>query len=204
MGRINRSEEKREEILRHVYEIIKAEGVEGATFSRIAEHAGIHKSLLTYYFNTKEEMIISLVDVITERYVETFYDAVLRIDDPRERLMTSLDMIFDRRWVRVIDYRVFYSCFYLGLMNEEIRRRFKAMYDRLKEILVRELSTYAARGIVKIDDPDKTALLIIIQLEGFDYYLAVSGYDARTEAYGRHVKEHLMEMLNVKPVAGTR
>jgi TetR/AcrR family fatty acid metabolism transcriptional regulator len=204
MGRINRSEEKREEILGHVYEIIRSDGVEGATFSRIAEHAGIHKSLLTYYFDTKEAMIISLVDKITERYIETFHDAVSRIQDPHERLMTSLDMIFDRQWVRVIDYRVFYSCFYLGLMNEEIRRRFAAMYDRLKEILVRELSTYAAHGIVKIDDPEKTAILIIIGLEGFDYYLAVSGYDARTEAYGRHVREHLVKMLDIQPRSGAR
>ena len=198
MGRKNRSEQKREEILRHVYEIVSTQGVEGATFSRIAEHVGIHKSLLTYYFNTKEEMIISLVDVITERYIETFNDLVSRVEDPRVRLEKSLDMIFSREWVRVINFRVFYSCFYLGLMNEEIRRRFKTMYDRLKEILVRELETYMADGIVRIDDPEKTAVLIIIQLEGFDYYLAVSGYDTETEKYGRHIKEHLVTMLNIQ------
>lgn len=199
MGRKNKSEAKREEILNHVYEIISARGVEGATFSQIAEYAGIHKSLLTYYFTTKEEMIISLVDVITRRYVQTFYAMVSGIEDPRERLEKSLDMIFGKQWVRVIDYRVFYSCFYLGLMNEAIRARFKSMYDRLKEILVEELEGYAARGIVRIDDPETAAVLIIIQLEGYDYFLAVSGYDAKTQEYGRYIKELLTTMLHISP-----
>lgn len=199
MGRKNKSEAKREEILNHVYEIISARGVEGATFSQIAEYAGIHKSLLTYYFTTKEEMIISLVDVITRRYVQTFNAMVSGIEDPRERLEKSLDMIFGKQWVRVIDYRVFYSCFYLGLMNEAIRARFKSMYDRLKEILVEEIEGYAARGIVRIDDPETAAVLIIIQLEGYDYFLAVSGYDAKTQEYGRYIKELLTTMLHISP-----
>lgn len=199
MGRKNKSTEKREEILGHVYDVIRGRGVEGATFSQIAEYAGIHKSLLTYYFNTKEEMILALVDVITQRYLEAFYDAVRSVDDPRDRLEKSLDMILGGQWVRIIDYRVFYSCFYLGLMNEEIRRRFKAMYDRLEDILVEELKTYEAHGIVKVDDPRETALLIITQLEGFDYYLAVSGYDPLTERHGRIVRKHLSDMLQIRP-----
>jgi AcrR family transcriptional regulator len=202
MGRKNKSEQKREEILEHVYKVISAEGVQGATFSRIAEHAGIHKSLLTYYFNTKEEMIISLVDLITDRYIERFYDMVAGITDPRERLEKSLDVVFGRQWVRIIDFRVFYSCFYLGLMNEEVRARFKAMYDRLKKILVEELKTYMARGIVRIDDPENTAIFIIIQIEGFDYYLAVSGYDKKTERYGRYLKQHLVNVLGVQLTTG--
>jgi len=198
MGRKNKSVEKREEIIQRLYEIIGTHGIEGATFSQIAEHIGIHKSLLTYYFKTKEEMIIALVDTITRKYIETFYDALSAIRGSHDRLEKSLDMIFSRDWVRIIDYRVFYSCFYLGLMNEEIRTRFKAMYDRLRELLVEELKDYTANGIINIDDPEKTALLIIIQLEGFDYYLAVSGYDPQTEHYGRYVRDHLAGILNIQ------
>jgi AcrR family transcriptional regulator len=203
MGRINKSDQKREEILEHVYEIISTEGVEGATFSRIAERAGIHKSQLTYYFNTKGAMIVSLVDLITDKYIERFYEMVASVTDPRARLEKSLDVIFSRQWVRIIDYRVFYSCFYLGLVNEQVRARFKAMYDRLKEILVEELKTHMARGTVTIDDPETTAVFIIIQLEGFDYYLAVSGYDKKTEQYGRYLKQHLIHVLGVRQTTET-
>ena len=72
MGRKNRSDTKRSEIIKHVYDVIAESGIEGATLSRIANHMGIHKSLLTYYFHTKEEMIIALVDFITETYEKFF------------------------------------------------------------------------------------------------------------------------------------
>jgi AcrR family transcriptional regulator len=195
MGRINRSEEKKEEILRHLYDIISEKGIEGATLAKIAKRIGIHKSLLTYYFNTKEEMIIALVDLITEKYLRAFYDMASRIEDPKKRLEASLDIIFSRDWVEIIDFRVFYSCFYLSLTNEKIRHRFKKMYDRMKEALVGELSTYVDEGLVKIENPEEAAVFIITLLEGFDYYWAVSGYDREVEAYGRGLKDLLVKQF---------
>lgn len=198
MGRKNRSDKKRTEILEHLYEIISKGGIEEATLSKIAKHMGVHKSLLTYYFKTKEEMIISLVDFITDKYLRTFYDMVSRIEDPRKRLEASLDVIFSQHWVRVIDYRVFYSCFYLSIVNEKIRIRFKKMYDIMKEVLVKDLEIFKNEGIIEIENPEETAVFIISMIEGFDYYLVVSGYDRKLEDYSTYLRNQIVKMLNVK------
>lgn len=198
MGRKNRSEEKRTEILEHLYDVISEGGIEDATLSRIARHMGVHKSLLTYYFNTKEEMIIALVDFITDKYLKTFHDMVSRIEDPRERLKTSLDVIFSHQWVRVIDYRVFYSCFYLSIVNEKIRLRFKEMYDVMKDVLVKDLKIFREEGIIDVDSPEDAAVFIISMLEGFDYYLVVSGYDSELEKYTDYLRNQIAKMLNLK------
>jgi len=199
MGRKNRSEEKRLELLGHVCDVIRDDGIEGATLSRIAKRAGVHKSLLTYYFSTKDEMIVALVDFITDRYEEAFSGLVAGIDDPDRRLETSLDIIFGKQWTEIVDYRVFYSCFYLSLMNERVRERFSLMYDRLKGFLIREIDQAASRGVLNVEDTEKAAVFVMMLLEGFDYYWAVAGYVRDVEAYGEYFKTHIKKLLGMKP-----
>jgi len=198
MGRKNRSQEKRLELLGHVSDAIREDGIEGATLSRIAKRAGVHKSLITYYFSTKDEIIVALVDFITDRYEEAFAEMVAGIDDPDRRLETCLDIIFGRSWIEIVDYRVFYSCFYLSLMNERVRERFSLMYDRLKSFLIREIELGVSQGIVDVEDSEKAAVFIMMLLEGFDYYWAVAGYVRDVEDYGEYFKAHIKTLLGVK------
>jgi len=199
MGRKNRSEEKRLELLDHVIDAIREDGIEGATFARIARRAGVHKSLITYYFSTKDEMIVSLVDFITERYEEAFTKLVAGVDDPDRRLETSLDIIFGRQWTQIVDYRVFYSCFYLSLMNERVRERFSLMYDRLKGFLIQEIDLGVKQGVIDVEDSEKAAVFVMTLLEGFDYYWAVAGYVRDVEDYGEYFKAHIKKLLGMKP-----
>jgi len=199
MGRKNRSQEKRLELLGHVADAIREDGIEGATLSRIAKRAGVHKSLITYYFSTKDEMIVALVDFITDQYEEAFSGLVAGIDDPDRRLETCLDIIFGRNWTQIVDYRVFYSCFYLSLMNERVRERFSLMYDRLKGFLIREIDLGRDRGIIDVEDSEKAAVFIMMLLEGFDYYWAVAGYVRDVEEYGEYFKMHIKKFLGMKP-----
>ncbi len=198
MGRKNRSDTKRSEILKHVYDVIGESGIEGATLSRIANHMGIHKSLLTYYFHTKEEMIIALVDFITETYEKLFLAKISHISDPRQRLETGLDIIFSRQWDKVINARVFYSCFYLTLMNETIRRRFHTMYDRFKDVLKEELTICRDQGIIDIVDPEQSAVFIVSLSEGYDCYWIITGNDKDADRYGRHCKEQIKILFRMK------
>jgi AcrR family transcriptional regulator len=198
MGRKNRSDAKRAEIIKHVYDVIAESGIEGATLSRIAKHMGIHKSLLTYYFHTKEEMIIALVDFITETYESLFLDKISHISDTRQRLETALDIVFSRQWDKVINARVFYSCFYLTLMNETIRLRFHKMYDRFKDVLKQELTIGRDQGIIDIEDPEQSAVFIVSLSEGYDCYWIISGDDKDTDRYGRHCKEQVKTLFKMK------
>ena len=198
MGRKNRSDAKRTEIIKHVYDVIAESGIEGATLSRIAKHMGIHKSLLTYYFHTKEEMIIALVDFITETYESLFLDKISHISDTRQRLETALDIVFSRQWDKVINARVFYSCFYLTMMNETIRRRFHEMYERFKNVLKQELTIGRDQGIIDIEDPEQSAVFIVSLSEGYDCYWIISGDDKDAEHYGRHCKEQVKTLFRMK------
>jgi AcrR family transcriptional regulator len=195
MARKNNSDQRRVEILAQVYDIIARDGIEGVTFSKIAQHIGIHKSLLSYYFKNKEEMIIAVVDFMADSYEKGFYDMVSRIDDPKKRFEGCLDILLGEEWDRIVNPTVFYSCYYLSLLNERIRNRYRMMYDRVKEVIVKELKSSTEQGVLRIEDPEKAAVLIISIMEGFDYYWTIVGLENIPKDYGRYLKGQIMRLF---------
>ena len=63
-----RSEGKRETILRAAIAVIAAEGVHGATTRKIAAEAGINLGTLHYHFESKEDVLASLVSYLGALY----------------------------------------------------------------------------------------------------------------------------------------
>jgi hypothetical protein len=53
-------------------------------------------------------------------------------------------------------------------------------------------------GIIEVDSPEDAAVFIISMLEGFDYYLVVSGYDKELEDYAGYLRNQIVKMLKVK------
>ncbi|MDC7124202.1 MAG: TetR/AcrR family transcriptional regulator [Spirochaetales bacterium] len=168
MGRPNHSDIKRSEIVQYVYKAIQDHGIEGATLSTIASYMDGHKSLLTYYFNTKEELFIALVDWCIEEYEKFYFESIKDITDYRERYEKSIELIFSRQWHENINVKVFYSCLYLSMYNPKIKIRFKDMYRRFLESLESELTLYKEKGLINIDDISGTASYILAIVEGFD------------------------------------
>lgn len=198
MARKNKSDQRRAEILAEVYEIIARDGIEGVTFSKVAKHIGIHKSLLSYYFENKEEMIVALVEFMAESYEKGFAEMVSGITDPKMRFEGCLDILLGEEWDRIVNPTVFYSCYYLSLLNPKIRDRYRMMYERIKEVIVEELKNSAQLGVVKIEDPEKAAVLIISIMEGFDYYWTIIGHENITKDYGRYFKTQILGLFGAR------
>ena len=109
MGRKSKADERKREILKHFYNVLNTEGYAGATLEKVAKIMGVHSSLLVHYFKSKEEMMLALVDSITDSYVNFFLHELDHIRDPDQPLKNSLDLVFSRKWTGVVDAGVFYG-----------------------------------------------------------------------------------------------
>lgn len=89
--------ERTEEILDAFERCVARYGVEGATLERIAEEAGLRRSLLRHYIGNRDE----LIDALTTRFiassdaqVEALYDAL----PETKRVTALLDLLFDENY----------------------------------------------------------------------------------------------------------
>lgn len=197
MGRKNKSDIRRPEILEHLYEVIKDEGIEGVSLAKVADRMGIYPSMIVHYFKTKEQMMIALVDFIIDRF-EAWYQVQLdAIKDQHDRVIIILDVVLTLKGATVIDPGVFFGLVYMGFRNDDIREKIHAMYGRMIEVLSDEIKTGVENGVIEAADPETLAHLITIIQEGLDYCRFEYRDTKKVEAAGILLKEMVFNLLKI-------
>ncbi|MGB3617330.1 MAG: TetR family transcriptional regulator [Catalinimonas sp.] len=187
MGRRSLKDERQKEIVRAFYRVARKEGIENTSFAKVARALDMPPSLLVHYFSSKEELLLSLIDFIIEKYQRIYEPTPRRDTDALNRLVTILDNIFSRKWNRLIDDGVFYSCFALVFRDARIRTRYREMHLLLRQWLAEAIERCVAEGLLHVEDPAHTADLIFVIADGAYYYLSLiddpAVYEARLNTY---------------------
>jgi len=93
-----RSLNKKEKIFVATIEIVKEDGLEGATISKISKLAKVSPGIIYHYFNTKDEIIHSIAVEIREEFL-SIYDE----DSP---LVLPIFDCYKQIWIRMYHYGI--------------------------------------------------------------------------------------------------
>lgn len=176
MGRKSKAEERRPEILKSAYEVVRREGLENTTLAKIAEHMGVATSLLTHYFKSKIDIIESLADYMVEIYDESVLLEYNKITDPRERIEAILEA---RLWEfsrQAVEDSVWYDVYNLSLRNERINKCFMDLYKRDTASVKREIEK-VLKDSKHADDAEALSAAVIMMSEGISYYYSIISED---------------------------
>jgi AcrR family transcriptional regulator len=175
MGRRDKSEERRKEILEACYQVVAKNGLEGATLKSIGREMGVAPSLLMHYFANKEALIQSLVDFMIRKMDYTFLERMENIAAARDRLELFLEKNLSFELPDAVDNKVFYGAFYLSIGDERVRQSFRRVYDHDRAVLSRLIADYAAEAGLKDLRPDLLAIQILSLFEGLYLFKVVYG-----------------------------
>lgn len=195
MGRKSLKKERQKEIIKALYKVTKKEGIENASIAKVADLLEMNPSLIIHYFKTKEDLLNSLASFILERYL-----SIYKIDgeiDSKEKLKQLIDNLFSRKWNRLFDDGVFYSCYALTYRNPEFKDKFRYLHDSLRKRLCSTLTEANINLLLGIANVEQTVELVFNILEGAYYYLGMVDnkleYNKKTNWY----KQHVLKLLNL-------
>ena len=124
-----RATDTRSRILDAALNEFSAYGLAGARTDRIAQAAGVNKALLYYYFDSKENLYIASLEMISAKIRDRTLAVFLRECSPGERVLRSALEHFDR----ILTQHEFQ-----GLMQQEMIRLHKGESSAL-EILIKRI-----------------------------------------------------------------
>ncbi len=124
----DRSSETRARILDAALREFSALGMAGARMDQIAAAAGVNKALLYYHFDSKENLYIAAVEMISAKIRDRSMAVFLRAASPGERLLRSTLDHFDR----ILAQGEFQS-----LMQQEMMRLHQGQSDALPVLVKR-------------------------------------------------------------------
>lgn len=130
----------------------------------------INPSLIIHYFATKDAMTEELVHYISKMYDSLFMRLRIVTDDPVKRLDRLVDMFFSEEWYHTTDISGDFSVISLSFRNKKVFARIQKMYEEFIKLIVRELESISASGIISIESPRRTAELLISVIEGYRHF----------------------------------
>ena len=139
-----------EKILKAAKAVFVKKGLDGARMQEIADEAGINKSLLHYYFRTKENLFESV-----------FFDAYQKVIPNIIELMSSEIPLFKKIELFAVNYmNLFYENPYIpGFLLNEMNHNPEKIIDLIKSqgidpgIIIRQIDDEVAKGNIKPVDP---------------------------------------------------
>ncbi len=124
-----RATDTRSRILDAALSEFATHGLAGARTDRIAQAAGVNKALLYYYFESKENLYLASLEMISAKIRDRTMAVFLRECSPGERMLRSALEHFDR----ILTQHEFQ-----GLMQQEMIRLHKGESSAL-EVLVKRI-----------------------------------------------------------------
>ena len=160
-------------ILRAASRIFGEMGYDGASVQKVADEAGVSKSLVHYHFHTKEKLLL-------EAQKTTFRELHRRISEGAKRgdigLRAALSAL-DSMWESIRDLRegapFVVETLSLAGKKKDLQPNIRAFYEESKALLSDGIKCVFAEDLERLAiPPDRMAILLRIVLEGLTVELA--------------------------------
>lgn len=173
MGRKSKADIRRKEIIAGCYRVIDHHGLERTTIKKIAEELSVAPSLVMHYFKNKNEILVELVDYLVESMDTVYIPRLKDFATARERLDFYIGETINLTVAQSVEDRVFYACFYMGLYNSAVRKRFMKMYDQDRDRTHRLILEYLHEEGLPDIDPDPLSMELVAFIEGLNFVYAL-------------------------------
>ncbi len=195
MKKRQNAELRKPDILKHYYQVILKEGIEGASIAKVAKRMKINPSLIIHYFATKDNMTVALVDYMSKIYNNLFMEMKIETDDPNKRIDRLVEIFCSDEWYRNTDISGDFSIFSISFRNKKVFRHVQNMYLDFIKLIKKELELASATGKVRIKNPERTAELIVSALEGYRHFKHFYINEPESENYRKDMMETLKQII---------
>ena len=162
----------RERVLEAALETLLEEGYAGLTYAKVAVRAGENKSLISYYFGSKQGLVSEVSAIIGERITEAVLAELVEVDSVEQiaqGMVAGLWTVMDDD-PRVA--RLYFDLSAVSVVDDEIRQALHQVKDQWREVISRFLER---AGVDRTAIPAAATFLLagvqglaIERLEGYD------------------------------------
>jgi AcrR family transcriptional regulator len=121
---------RREQIVDAAAKVLGRQGYTDTSLKQIAAQAGVAPGLLHYYFDSKEDLLVEVVNGLERDLTGEWQDAVSEIEDPLERIVAAIDQVANRCAAQPEFFRLLFDLYMLGMSNKVIAERCRELWSR--------------------------------------------------------------------------
>lgn len=160
------SEKRKSQIITAAQKVFSKLGFHNARMSDIADETGLSKGTLYLYFESKDQIIISLLEKLFEPELQELRKLIDQESPARDRILhyterVIKDMQRSMKWMPVA-----YEFLSLAFRRDTVQKVLKKYYREHMKIMVPIIEQGIDRGEFKAHDPQKAAIALGAIYEG--------------------------------------
>jgi AcrR family transcriptional regulator len=126
------ADRRREALVKAGYAEVLDKGIQGTTIDSVVERAGSSKGGALYYFPTKEDLLLGVLEWLLEQVDRTLDEVADNPSSPRARLASELELLFHSAEVNRNFYLVLFDFVPLGARGDRFRSLFESFFERCR------------------------------------------------------------------------
>ncbi len=152
----------KDRVLEAGLEVLLEEGFAGLTYAKVAGRAGENKSLISYYFRSKQGLVGAVAELVGERITVQILEEIegrTGVEDLTEGLVRGLWNVMDDD-PRVA--RLYFDLSAVSVIDDEVRLALRQVKERWREVLAGYLE---GAGVAK-QDIEAASVYLLAGVEG--------------------------------------
>lgn len=169
MARIIDKEEKRLDIARASIESFAKKGIAQTSIDEIAKSAGVAKGTIYLYFKNKEEIILTIWDMLATRHQEVFQARITETMSAKEKILELFNFSECKEEHDKEELLILYQNFLSTMLIDKTglyTNYFATICQRDYDIIFQCIHQGITKGELEVHDIDKLTNTIIIFMEG--------------------------------------
>lgn len=183
--RIEKGEQTRARILREAISLIAEKGIKEVSAAKLAKATGVSKSNIFHHFKSIDEILLSVLDVIFDDFLEQLKVEHRNLDE----FLQSLGQIFFHvPEEHLKTFKAFFSFYHEGLFHSEYQKALILCSDQMIKLLCKHLTRLVSNSMAQ-ETIESIATILLTTLDGIGLHYLLNKKGTRyTQAWQLQVQ----------------
>ncbi|MFZ2807540.1 MAG: TetR/AcrR family transcriptional regulator [Desulfosalsimonadaceae bacterium] len=173
-GREEAKANKVREIIQATYSVVLEQGYCNASTQRIAQKAGVTKSILHYYFKNKDHLMLETNKYVIEKLIHALGEITSQHSDDPDKMEKRILVFWEMMKKNIDIMMVLYATSINSLYDPDIRQKFGEIYGLILEVVKTNIASEHGHLNIPPRDVEVIASIIIGGLESLIHHYMVN------------------------------
>ena len=198
MKKLELQDRRKEQIMSAALSVVVAKGYDQSRMDDIVEKSQLSKGAIYWYYKSKEEVYLSLVDYWFVQYSSGVVDTLQQQESASDQLKALFDFFIGQFDKNPATFKLLVEFWRLAGLNPDFNAKLQQIYSDFLEYIIEIIKVGVANGEFKNVEPRITALSILINIEGITWFTLFDKSGVEAHEYIDTISNFILNGLKKK------
>ena len=198
MKKLELKDRRKEQIMSAALSVVVAKGYDQSRMDDIVEKSQLSKGAIYWYYKSKEEVYLSLVDYWFVQYSSGVVDTLKQQESASDQLKALFDFFIEQFDKNPTTFKLLVEFWRLAGLNPDFNAKLQQIYSDFLEYIIEIIKVGVANGEFKNVEPRITALSILINIEGINWFTLFDKSGVEAHEYIDTISNFILNGLKKK------